>query len=219
MSLADFKKRYLHIAKNSLQFLKDEGFKKKGTRYSRENGELILEIYAAVSRPWINSDSHYEYEISWELKTNNPNFIEVYMLMEGGKNLTKAPLLWSMILPETYKRGILYFGDDNPPDQDEEIIEGIKKRIEEEVIPWFNNLTSIDNIMNIAEKECNLERENCKFYRDTNTYYALANFYAAKGWKDKTLDMIDVAIKKMPITIHYLVEKRKKKYIEYFHRG
>ena len=219
MSLDDFKQRYLYIAKNSLKLLKEKGFKKKGMRYSKENGELILEIFSAVSRPWINSESLYEFEISWELKTINPKFIQLYMLMEGEKNITKAPLLWSMVLPETYERGMLYLHNDDLPGQDEQFIDEIKRKIEAEVIPWFNNLTSIDDIMHITEEEYKLERGKRKFFRHTNIYYALANFYATKGWKDKTLETIEQAIEKMPITVRDLVEKRRNKYIKYFERS
>lgn len=40
MSLEDLHQRYLWIAKNSLQFLKEKGFQKKGLKYFKQKGAL-----------------------------------------------------------------------------------------------------------------------------------------------------------------------------------
>lgn len=59
MSLEDLHKRYLWIAKHSLSFLKEKGFQKKGNKYFKQKGDLILKIYSIVPRAWINFTTIY----------------------------------------------------------------------------------------------------------------------------------------------------------------
>lgn len=218
MPLDDFKKRYLHISKAIVQVLKDNGFKKTGSTYSKEHGDLILQLAPRLTRPWINSDSRYEFEVSWELMTATKSFIELYMFMEGEKNLAMAPLLYSTIIPEAYKGGVLHLHNDDPSGFDEQIITGIKEKIAKEVIPWFENLGSMDDIIQLAETECDLEREKRKFFRHTNIYRNICDFYAANGWKDKALAMCDRYVANTPVTARRLAEKRKSKYLNYFEK-
>lgn len=216
MSLETLRQRYLHIAKYSLAFLKEKGFKKKGSKYFQDKGELVLEISSRIPRPWSNSENCYEFQIDWEVMTTNQKFLELYMFMEGEKNIKKAPLIGLVILPDTYKWGTSFLTKDDPPGYEDQFVVGIKNKIEQELIPWFNHINSIDDIMQIAEEESKIERNKRIFFRETSIYKNIANFYAARGQKDRALEACEKYIGSTPATARELAEKRKKKYIQYF---
>jgi hypothetical protein len=213
MLIKDLRNRYLWIAKNSLQFLKDRGFQKKGMKYSKQRGNFILRISPLVPRAYLNSEHSYEFEISWEIINLDPEFIQFLIFIWGNKKMMEAPVLGSNILPKSLSHWDLTSQD--PLDFDQKYVDGIKEKIETIVLPLFDRLNSLDDVIHLAEEEEKLEQEKREFFPYA-IYKDLALFYAYKGWKEKTLEMCDKDIEATPTPAQGLAEKRKKKYIQYF---
>ena len=217
MSVEILRKRYLAIAKNSLGFLKTKGFQKKGAKYSVAKGELILQIYPEAPRPWSNSDHLYEFHIALDLITTNPDFITIYNLMEKAKETTTAPLIEITLRPiGAPKAGGGFLKSDDPTEKDEKFVEGIIEKIETDILPWFEGLNSIDDVIALAEAEFEMERQQRTFFGGTNIYHKLCNYYATKGWRQKTIAMSERYLEVALITVKDLAAKRIKKYIQYF---
>ena len=85
MSLEDLRQRYLWIAKNSLSFLKEKGFQKKGNKYFKQKGDFILKIYSIVPRAWINTENSYEFETCWEICSLDPKLVQLTIFIGGDK--------------------------------------------------------------------------------------------------------------------------------------
>jgi hypothetical protein len=217
MSLQDLHKRYLWIAKNSLEFLKEKGFQKKGAKYFKQKNDFILRIYPEVPRAWLNQDHRYEFNISWELESCNEGLINLYIFMGANKNLKGAWLIVNCIAPEQFK-GNWDLTDKNPPGFDQQYAEEITKEIKKVILPLFDQINSIEDIIQLAEKEAMLEQQKRKFFPH-GVYAKLARLYAYKGWKEKTLEMCDKDIEETPVTARCLAEKRKNKYIKYFEQS
>jgi hypothetical protein len=79
MSLEDLRQQYLWIAKNSLAFLKEKGFQKKGNKYFKQKGIFILEIYSIVPRAWINSEDSYNFTTVWEIYILDLELIKLFI--------------------------------------------------------------------------------------------------------------------------------------------
>ncbi|MBS0271537.1 MAG: hypothetical protein JSR85_02685 [Proteobacteria bacterium] len=215
MSVEDLRQRYLWIAKQSLSFLKDHGFKKKGQKYIKQEGDLLFEIYPYVTRPWINTDESYDFGFSWGIFTLEPKFIECDIFMGASKNIKGAYLMGTDISPASHKNQMIYLTNKDPADFDHKFAEGVKEEIETEILPLFDRINSLDAVIQITLEDEKLPRSERQYYKHT-IYGFLAKFYAYKGWKDKALEMWDKDIEMTPATSRYLVEGRKKRCIKYF---
>jgi hypothetical protein len=218
MAIEDLRQRYLWIAKNSLEFLKDKGFKKKGKKYVKQKGELILEVFPMIPRAWLNQDESYEFEIWWDVLSSDQKLIQFSIDM-GAKKIPKAIYLIGLnIIPDHLRGKGRTLTDKDPSDFDQKYVEGIKKKLEEVVLPLFDRIHSFDDVIRLAEEEAKLERNQREFFSRTNIYRDLTYFYAAKGWKEKTIKMCDKDIEETPEPVKHLAEEDKRKYIKYFEK-
>ncbi|MBP9675001.1 MAG: hypothetical protein KBD63_07895 [Bacteriovoracaceae bacterium] len=214
MSLQDLHKRYLWIAKNSVEFLKEKGFQKKGMKYFKQKGDFILRIYPFIADAYLNTEYSYIFNMYWHIESLNPDLVQLSIFMGGKKDLKESYLMGSYI-----KAGVKYGGleltDADLPDCDQKYVEGIKSEIKTVILPLFDRIHSLDDVICIAEEEAKLEKEKREFFQ-YGVYDSLARFYIHKGWKDKALEMCDKYIETIPITVRHLAEDDKKKYIKYF---
>lgn len=217
MSTEKLKQRYLHIAKESLGFLKQKGFTKKGMNYTKVNEEIIIQISSSVPRAWSNCEDFYEYDIFWQIFTTNQEFIDLYMFMEGDKNLKKASIAISGVYTSDLDlKALDYLKPTDSPEKDQQTIDKIREGMEHFILPLIQDISSIDEMMLIAEEEEKIERSKRIFYGSTGIYRVLTNFYAFKGWKDKMLEACQKYIETIPATARHLAEKDKQKYLKYF---
>ncbi|MBY0273452.1 MAG: hypothetical protein K2X02_08645 [Alphaproteobacteria bacterium] len=219
MSIDKLRQRYLNIVKNVSIYLKEIDFKKRGTKYIKQNANIILEIYFLVPRPWMNSDSSYEFEVWWNISSTDLHLMELSIFMGAKKNIKEAYLLGLNIIPDHLMGKARTLGNEDSSNFDQKYIEGIKNKIDTVVLPLFNRIHSIDDVIHIAEEEeAKLERKDRKFFPYA-IYADLARFYAAKGWKDKALEMCNKHMERMTTPgSRKLAEERKKKYIKYFEK-
>jgi hypothetical protein len=215
MSLEDLRKRYLWIAKNSLSFLKEKGFQKKGMKYFKKTDDLIFVIGSCVPRGWLNSEDSYEFEIFWDITSINPELIQLYKFIEEDKKAKEVNFCYRTIIPDHLQGKAKTLGDEDPAGFDQKYVEGIKEKLEIIVLPLFDCTHSLDDLIHLAEQEANLEREKrqCFLY---GVYHKLAMLYVYKGWKDKALEMCDKSIEVAPVATRHFSEDNKKKYIQYF---
>lgn len=212
MSIQELHKRYLWLAKSSLQFLKDMGFEKKGSKYSKQKNNLTLNIYPQVPRSWLNSEKRYEFDIIWDIESQDEDLINLYKFIGGNKKLTEVWLIVNSISLQQYK-GLLT--DQDPPEFDQKYAEAIKEEIQTIILPLFDRVYSIDDIIQLVEEEEKLEKQHRKFF-PYGLYRDLAFLYTYKGCEEKALKMCDRDIEETPIPARKLAEKRKEKFIKYF---
>ncbi|MBS0271542.1 MAG: hypothetical protein JSR85_02710 [Proteobacteria bacterium] len=141
--------------------------------------------------------------------------METLKCIWGYTDLEEALLIYGEIGSVTERRQTGITNKD-PIDYDQQYVDGIIHKIRTSVFPIFDKTNSLDDILLLAEKEEKMEREKRELFSGTNIYRVLINLYAAKGWKDKTLEMCDKDIEKVPATARHLAEEDKKKYIKYF---
>jgi hypothetical protein len=115
----------------------------------------------------------------------------------------------SNISPNYPQQTIVFLTDNDPPDFDQKYVENVKKVIEKVILPLFDKIHSLDDVIQIAEKEEQLPQEEREFFPNA-IYSNLALFYAYKGWKEKALETCDKYIETTPITSQDLAEKDKK---------
>lgn len=214
MTLQILHQRYLRIAKDSLKFLVEKGFEKKGMKYSKQKENFILKIYPLIEHAYLNTDKHYNFVIVWEVNNTDPAIVQTYISIGGNTKLVDAPLLYCGI---SFTENTWVLTPEDPADYDEECVNRIQKEIKEIVLPLFDRFHSIDDVIHLAEEEAKIEKKDRKFFPYA-IYADLAMFYAAKGWKEKALEMCDKHIEATPSTAQDLAEKKKKKYIKYFEK-
>ncbi|MBY0273389.1 MAG: hypothetical protein K2X02_08325 [Alphaproteobacteria bacterium] len=214
MTLQILRQRYLRIAKDSLKFLMEKGFEKKGMKYSKQKKNFILKIYPLIEHAYLNTDKHYNFVIIWEINSRDPAIVQAYISIGGNTKLVDAPLLYCGI---SFTENDWVLTPEDPTDYDEECISRIQQEIKEVILPLFDRIHSIDDVIHLAEEEAKIERKDRKFFPYA-IYANLAMFYAAKGWKDKALEMCDKHIEATPSTAQDLAEEKKKKYIKYFEK-
>ena len=212
MSLKELHQRYLIIAKNSLSFLKEKGFQKKGMKYIKQNGELILEVSSLIRQPAYNSEDCYDFSIGFNLYTTHPYYLQVYSLLEGGKNLQKAEIISKSLA--TYEGRASYLTINDPPGRDEELARGFQEKIARDIVPWFETVSTLADMTKLAEEEYKKEDKE-KFFFTMNVYRSLIKLYAAQGLRNKALAMCDESILVTPETSRYLAEKEKQKILKY----
>ena len=214
MSLQDLHKRYLWIAKHGLQFLKEEGFQKKGMKYFKQKDDFILRLYPFIADAYLNTEDSYIFNMYWHIESLNSDLVQLSIFMGAKKDLKESYLMGSYI-----KAGVKYSGleltDADLPDCDQKYVEGIKSEIKTVILPLFDRIHSLDDVICLAEEEAKVEKAQREFF-PYGVYDSLARFYIHKGWKDKALEMCDKDIEEVPITARHLAEEDKKKYIKYF---
>jgi hypothetical protein len=212
MTLQVLHQRYLKIAKGSLKFLMEKGFEKKGMKYSKQKENFVLIIHPFIEQAYLNTNKHYNFVVAWEINSTDPEIVQAYISIGGNTKLVDAPLLYCGI---SFTKNTWVLTPEDPADYDETCIDRIQKEIKEVILPLFNKMHSIDDVIHLAEEELKIERKERKFFPYA-IYADLAMFYAAKGWKEKSLEMCDKHIEATPSTAQDLAEKKKKKYIRYF---
>lgn len=216
LKISDLNKRYKKISNEILNYLKKNGFERKGSKCIKISGDLLFIFSSSVSSSWLNNEEKYRFEINFALQTTNSNYLQVYMNIENEKKLTKAMILWAMITPKNSNGIAPYLTKQDSIEQDDIFISGVIEVINEKFIPIIKSLNSIDDVIDLVEKEYALERENCLFFRHRNIYIALQLLYGSKNWKEKTLKMCDEEIENINLQLSRLAAIRKEKYIKYF---
>ena len=214
MPTEDLKQRYQWISKNALSMLKDKGFRKIGDKFIKENGDFTFEIYSSVPRPWINTSDFYEFEIFWQILTINNKYLALSNYMEGVKG-KKAHVLSLNIIPKHLHNCPRILSKSDPVDFDNKYVMGIKEELESTILPLFNRINTIDDLINIAEQEEKLEKGRQKYFSRTNIYRCLINLYIVKDRIDEALEICDKYVKSTPLTAQKLAENIKRKYIQY----
>lgn len=212
MTVQILHRRYLRIAKDSLKFLMEKGFEKKGMKYFKQKENFVLIIHPFIEHAYLNTEKHYNFVVAWEINSTDPAIVQAYISIGGNTKLVDAPLLYCGIL---FTENTWVLTPEDPEDYDETCVNRIQKEIKEIVLPLFDRIHSINDVIHLAEEELKIERKDRKFF-PYGVYANLAMFYAAKGWKDKALEMCDKDIEETPLTARKLAEEDKKKYIKYF---
>lgn len=212
--LEQLHKRYLNLNKQTFSCLKNKGFTKKGKKYFKEQGDLILEMSAFVPRPTYNSDDHYIFELGYRVLTLNSSFLEAYRLLDDPK--AKVGLIIANGFDKYDRSFNCVLRPTDPPGLDEHVVQCFQKEILEDILPWFATVSTLADLTEIAEKELSLERKDRRFFRIYNIKLTLLMLYMAQGLKDKAYGLFDLYIQGVPETSRHLAEKDVKKIIKYF---
>lgn len=215
MSIKELHKRYLDLNKKTFSCLKGKGFTKKGKKYFKEKGDLILELISAVPRPSFNSEECYRFELGYLVCTTNPDYLEAYRLLFD----SKAKI--GIIIAKNFAKYVdenFYFSlkVNDPPNKDENLINCFQKEILEDTLPWFDTVSSLADITKIAEEELKLDRKDREFFGGINIKLSLLILYIAQGLKEKAYGLFDQYVEGVPQTARSLAEKDVKKIIKYF---
>ncbi|MHB1910403.1 MAG: DUF4304 domain-containing protein [Nitrososphaerales archaeon] len=202
--------RFKDILKDSLNpIMKKYGFRKKGTKYICIGDKLTYLI--SINKSRYNSKESLYFQMRWEIEINEDQKKQG-ITCKGSplhgelEDLTKdSNLIW-LQLKDT---------DLDPYLKDAEIKTEISKVLESIVIPFLFSFKSIKDIIRTLEDLARKEKKWPPTTKEGITYYDLASLYYYIGKPQKSLKILDTAIKECKIeSFKRLLEGLKQQIIE-----
>lgn len=214
--MSKLRQRFLNISRRVLNHIKSKGFKKKGAKCYLDNDDITYLFIAGATNPWSNSEEVYLFNITFGVEIKNPKILDLYNFIEGNKKIRYFTPLWMNIAANTKNGKITTLTNEDHEGVDDVIVEQVIDEIDKYYLPLIDSLNSVESIIKLLEDEYSMDKKDRFFYRHKNIYMDLEIFYAYKGWKQKTIEMLEEEIKSVPITASRLVEKNHQKYLQYF---
>ena len=181
--------------------------------------DFIYIFSTVVPNQWSNSDDYYGFHVSFFIEMKDQKLNELYKFIYGGNKKTHyLPLRYEILPPINQgKPSCLTPGDSKV--YDSEFIYQVQEEIDKKLFPLIKKITSLDDIIKLLEEDCVLERNERSWFRYENIYMDLEILYAYKGWKQKTIDVLEKDLNSAHPSIVHLIKENYNKYLEYFEKN